>query len=61
LGCWRLCVDVSLQAWIAIEPEYATLFNGAIMPPQIVHITLALAFVSVWAIVGQIMIRSNDS
>jgi|GEM_PF-6317186 len=31
------------------------------MSQQIIHITLALAFVSVWAIVGQIMIRSNDS
>jgi hypothetical protein len=43
------------------SPEAATLTNGAIMPPQIIHITLALAFVSVWAIVGQIVIRSKDS
>jgi hypothetical protein len=43
------------------SPEAATLTNGTIMPQQIIHITLALAFVSVWALVGQIMIRSNDS
>jgi len=42
-------------------PETVTLSSGAIMPEQLIHAILAIAFVSVWALVGQIVIRSAES
>jgi hypothetical protein len=46
---------------VIFSPKRGDLSNGANMPHQIIHITLAFAFVSVWALVGQIVIRSNDN